>query len=87
MWMGALLAAACGWLWLCATARAEGRLRGWRGTLLGGAALLLAVWQTRSSGLGWGTSVALVLDVAMLSLPALSYVQAARRRSAQGAGR
>ena len=49
MWIGLLLAAACGWLFLCATPRVDGPLRGWRGTLLGLAAALLAVWQTQQA--------------------------------------
>jgi hypothetical protein len=45
MWIGILLAAACGWLFLCATPRVEGPLQGWRGTVLGLMVLLLAVWR------------------------------------------
>lgn len=62
-------------------------MRGWRGTALGLLALLLAVWQTRTSGLGWASSTALVLGVGMLALPCLSYERAARRRAAKGAAR
>lgn len=87
MWIGILLAAACGWLFLCATPRVGGPLQGWRGTALGLAALALAVWQTQASGLGLATSTALVLGVAMLALPCLSWWQAARRRSAREAAR
>ena len=84
MWIGLLLAAACGWLFLCATPRVDGPLRGWRGTLLGLAAALLAVWQTQqASGLGLAASVAQMLAVAMLALPCLSGWQAARRRAAR----
>ena len=87
MWIGILLAAACGWLFLCATPRAEGPLRGWRGTALGLAGLLLAVWQTQAGGLGLAASTTLVLGVTMLALPCLSYWQAARRRTAKAAAR
>lgn len=87
MWIGILLAAACGWLFLCATPRVEGPLHGWRGTVLGLMVLLLAVWQTQAGGLGLATSTALVLGVAMLVLPCLSWWQAARRRTAKAAAR
>lgn len=88
MWIGFLLAAACGWLFLCATPRVEGPLQGWRGTVLGLAALLLAVWQIRAGGLlGLGTATALALGVAMLALPCLSWWQAARRRAARAGAR
>jgi ABC-type tungstate transport system substrate-binding protein len=87
MWIGILLAAACGWLFLCATPRVEGPLQGWRGTVLGLMVLLLAVWQTQAGGLGLATSTALVLGVAMLVLPCLSWWQAARRRTAKAAAR
>jgi hypothetical protein len=72
MWIGILLAAACGWLFLCATPRVEGPLQGWRGTVLGLMVLLLAVWQTQAGG---------------LVLPCLSWWQAARRRTAKAAAR
>ncbi|MDP9877826.1 hypothetical protein J2W25_002131 [Variovorax boronicumulans] len=87
MWIGTLLAAISGWFFLCATRRAEGRLQGWRGTALGLTAALLAAWQMHASGMGWATSVAQVLAVAMLALPCLSYWQAARRRTARATAR
>ncbi|GAD20695.1 hypothetical protein [Acidovorax sp. MR-S7] len=87
MWIGILLAAVCGGLFLCATPRVEGPLQGWRGTVLGLMVLLLAVWQTQAGGLGLATSTALVLGVAMLVLPCLSWWQAARRRTAKAAAR
>ncbi len=87
MWIGSLLAAACGWLFLRATPRADGPLRGWRGTALGLAAALLAVRQVHASGLGLAASVAWVLGVAMLALPGLSYWQAARHRAAKAAAK
>jgi high-affinity Fe2+/Pb2+ permease len=83
MWIGTLLAVLCGWFLLCATRRAEGRLRGWPGTMLGLAAALLAAWQLHASGMGLAVSIAQVLAVAMLALPGLSYWQAARRRTAK----
>lgn len=87
MWIGILLAAACGWFFLWATPRVDGPLRGWRGTALGLVAAALAVWRVQAAGLGLAASVALVLGVAMLALPCLSYRQAARRRSARSAAR
>ena len=87
MWIGTLLAVLCGWFLLCATRRAEGRLRGWRGTALGLAAALLAAWQMHASGMGLAASIAQVLAVAMLVLPCLSYWQAARRRTASAVER
>jgi len=83
MWIGILLAAACGWFFLRATPRVDGRLRGWRGAALGLGAAALAVWRVYADGLGLAVSVALVLGVAMLALPGLSYLQAARRRAAK----
>lgn len=85
MWMGILLAAACGWFLLCATHRADGPLRGWPGTLTGLAAALLAVWRVRAGGMAVETATALVLGVAMLAVPCWSYWQARRRRAARRA--
>ena len=85
MWIGTLLAVACGWLFLCATHRADGGLRGWRGTALGLAAAALAVWRMQAGGLGLAAAIAQVLGVAMLALPCWSYWQATRRRAARRA--
>ncbi len=87
MWIGILLAVACGWFFLWATPRVDGRLRGWRGAALGLGVAAFAVWRVHAGGLGLAVSVALVLGVAMLALPCLSYFQAARRRSARSAAR
>lgn len=87
MWIGILLAAACGWFFLWATPRVDGALRGWRGMALGLGAAALAVWCVHAGGLGLATSVALVLGVAMLALPCLSYLRAARRRTARAVAR
>lgn len=85
MWIGTLLAVACSGFFLSATPRVGGPLGGWRGTVPGLAAALLAVWQVHASGLGLATSTAWVSGVAMLALPCLSYWQAVRRRRAKGA--
>ena len=87
MWIGTLLAVACGWLFLCASPRFGGPLQGWRGTVLGMAAALLAVWQMHARGLGLPAAAAQALAVAMLALPCLSYLAARRRRADRGAAR
>ena len=86
LWIGALLAAACGGFWLFATPRMEGPLQGWPGTLAGLAAAALAVWQAHAGGLGLAVSVAWTLGVAMLALPVWSWWHAARRRAARSRG-
>jgi hypothetical protein len=87
MWIGILLAVVCGWLFLCATPRVDGPLHGWRGTALGLAAAALATWRIHASGLGLAVSFFLALAVAMLALPGLSYLLAARRLAAKRAAR
>ena len=77
-----VLAAAAGWLFLCATPRVDGRLRGWRGATLGTLAACLAVWAFQSTGVGLAEAVSETLAVAILALPCWSYVVARRRRSA-----
>lgn len=85
MWIGIVLAAVCSWLFLCATHRVDGPLRGWPGTLLGALAAMLAVWLVHVSGLGLAVSIALALAVMILILPCLSYWQATRRQAKKGA--
>lgn len=83
MWIGSLLAVLCSWFLLRATPRVGGPLHGWRGTVPGLAAALLAVWRVHASGLGLAASTVWVLGVAMLALPCLSYLQAVSRRRTQ----
>lgn len=81
MLVGILLAVVSGGLFLKATPRAEGRLRGARATALGLVVLLLAIAHVHVAGLGLAVSTALVLGVIMLALPCLSGWRALRRRA------
>lgn len=85
MGIGTLLAVAGGGFFLSATPRVDGPLHGWRGTMAGLAAVLLAVWLVHVGGLGWATSIAWVSGVVFLAVPCLSYRRAVRRRRARGA--
>ena len=82
-----VLAAAAGWLFLCATPRVDGRLRGWRGAVLGTLAAGLAVRAFQETGVGLAEAVSEMLAVAMLALPVWSYLVARRRRNATKAVR
>ena len=77
-----VLAAAAGWLFLCATQRVDGRLRGWRGAVLGTVAATLAVRAFQETGAGLAEAVSETLAVAILAVPCWSYLVARRRRSA-----
>ncbi|MFD1711666.1 hypothetical protein FVQ98_07745 [Ottowia sp. GY511] len=87
MALGLLFSAAAGWFFLSATPRAEGPLRGWRGTALGLIAAALAVWPLRAAGAGLAEAVAEVLAMAILVVPGWSYLRARRRRMAASAAR
>jgi hypothetical protein len=78
--IGVALAWVASWFFLQAVPRAEGSLRGWRGSALGLALAALAVWAVRVNGWGLAVSVSAVLGLVILAVPALSYLQA--RRSA-----
>ena len=80
-----VLAAAAGWLFLCATPRVDGPLRGWCGAVLGTLAAAVAVRAFQSTGVGLAVAVSEMLAVAMLPLPGWSYLYARRRRGAKAA--
>ena len=82
MWLGLFLAAVSGGLFLGATPRVDGPLRGWRGTALGLITAALAVWPLRAAGVGLAEAIAEVLAVAILVVPCGSYLLARRRRPA-----
>ena len=82
-----VLAADASWLFLCATPRVDGRLRGWRGAVLATATAALAVRAFQETGVGLAEAVSETLAVAILALPCWSYLVARRRRSAAPAAR